>query len=44
MNALELHLEGRKAPADQEKHFAIFFKALNWGEIELFIERGYRES
>lgn len=38
------HLEGRKAPADQEKHFAIFFKALNLGEIELFIERGYRES
>ena len=39
-----LCLERNKAYADQGEHFAPFFKALHFGEVQIIIERGYRES
>lgn len=38
------YLERNKAYADQGKHFAPFFKGLHFGEVQIIIERGYRES
>lgn len=38
------YLERNKAYADRGKHFAPFFKGLRFGEVQIIIERGYRES